>query len=161
MNSPTTNSYTHKELAVQCFNRTWDFLDKDNRTLEENEQMINLAHVSFWHWTQVETHTAQNLSIGYWQLSRVYASAGLGERSLYNADQCIHISKTAKIEPFYTAYAFEARARAFLLLEKQKEAFSAINESREWSAQILIEDSKTMVLKDLNELAALLTLELR
>lgn len=161
MNAQTANRYTHKELAVQCFNRTWDFLDKDSRTAEENEQMIHLAHVSFWHWTQVESHTDQNLSIGYWQLSRVYASAGLAERSLYFADQCLHISKNSRIGPFYIAYAFEARARALLLLDEKEKASSAIRESKEWIAQITIEDSKTMVLKDLDELEALLTLEAR
>jgi hypothetical protein len=58
-------------------------MDLNERTKEEEEKMIHLTHVSFWHWTQVEGHTPRNLSIGYWQLSRVYAIAELGERSHY------------------------------------------------------------------------------
>jgi hypothetical protein len=92
MMTTTTTAFSHKQLAVNSFNAVWDLLDLNERTKEEEEKMIHLAHASFYHWTQVEGPTAKNLSIGYWQLSRVYATAGLGERSLYYAEQGLSVS---------------------------------------------------------------------
>jgi hypothetical protein len=96
-------TFTHKEMAINCFNAAWDLLDLHERTGQEEEQMIHLAHSSFWHWSQVEEHTPKNLSIGYWQLSRVYAVCGMGERSLYFAKCCEDISLKNHLEPFYIA----------------------------------------------------------
>jgi hypothetical protein len=105
-------TFSHKQLAVNCFNAAWDLLDLKEKSKEEEEQMIHLAHTSFWHWTKVEEHTSKNLSIGYWQLSRVYFSARLGERSLFYEERCLEVSLENKIEPFYIGYAYEALSRA-------------------------------------------------
>ena len=39
----------HKYFAAHCFNATWDLLDKESRTDEETEAMIDLAHASRSH----------------------------------------------------------------------------------------------------------------
>ncbi|MFD2445130.1 tetratricopeptide repeat protein [Bacillus sp. CGMCC 1.16607] len=140
---------SHKQIASQCFNRVWDFLDMSERSREEEEQMVHLAHTSFWHWTQVEDHTPTNLSIGYWQLSRVYAVIGNGEQSLFYADRCKDISEDASIAPFYLAYAYEAIARAYMTLNQKEDAIESYNKSLKLAEGIVIEDSREMLLKDL------------
>ncbi len=148
----TTTAFSHKQLAVNSFNAVWDLLDLNERTKEEEEKMIHLAHASFYHWTKVEGHTAKNLSIGYWQLSRVYATAGLGERSLYYAEQCLSVSLENKIEPFYIGYAYEALSRANALLGFNDRSIEQAEHASEYAKEVVDEGSKEMLIKDLQEI---------
>lgn len=42
----------HKRFSAECFNRAWDLLDKEKRTPEEEQKMIELCLASIWHWTE-------------------------------------------------------------------------------------------------------------
>lgn len=143
--------FTHKQLAVNCFNKTWDLLNKRNRTQVEEEQMIHLCHTSFWHWTQVAEHTPKNLSIGYWQLSRVYAVVGNGEQALFYAKQCVIVSHEKNLAPFFIAYSYEAQARAQLLLRQSSEATKSLLLAGEFIQLVDNEESKVLV-EDVAEL---------
>ena len=41
----------HKFFSADCVNHAWGFIDKTDRTPEEDEQMLLLAMTSLWHWT--------------------------------------------------------------------------------------------------------------
>jgi hypothetical protein len=142
----------HKQIASQSFNKVWDFLDMPKRTKVEEEQMIHLAHTSFWHWTQVEDHTPTNLSIGYWQISRVYAVVGNGEQALYYANRCIEVSIEAEVLPFYIGYGYEAQARAYKVLGEQMKVDSSLENAMNYVEKMVNEESKQMLMKDLNDL---------
>ncbi|WP_413300689.1 hypothetical protein AA0X95_19245 [Bacillus sp. 1P10SD] len=148
----TTTTLSHKQLAVNSFNAVWDLLDLPQRTTEEEEKMIHLAHTSFWHWTQVVDHTPQNVSIGYWQLSRVYAFAKLGERALYFGEQCLEVSLKNEIEPFYIGYAYEALCRANALLEKDELAKDQFNLAMDYAQLVKVDSAKESLIKDLNSI---------
>ncbi|WP_035445795.1 hypothetical protein [Bacillus sp. UNC41MFS5] len=148
----TTTTFWHKQQAVNSFNAVWDLLDLNVRTNEEVEKMIHQAHTSFYHWTQVEGHTAKNLSIGYWQLSRVYATAGLGERSMYYAERCLSVSLENEIEPFYIGYAYEALSRANALLGHNDRSIEQAKKAMEYAKLIVDKDAKEMLVQDLYEL---------
>jgi hypothetical protein len=143
-------TFTHKQLAVNCFNAVWDFLELIERSKEEEEKMIHLAHTSFWHWTQVEEHTPKNLSIGYWQLSRVYATVNLGERSLSYAEQCLAVSLENEIEPFYIGYAYEALSRANYLLGYNNLAQEQSELAIEYAQKVKNVQSKENLMKDIS-----------
>ena len=100
----------HRFFAANCFNAVWELLDKPDRTDEDDEQMIALAHASVWHWTQREDRLPRNLSVGYWQLSRVYAILGHGERARHYGN--LSLAAAQEEEPFYLGYAHEALARS-------------------------------------------------
>ena len=40
----------HEKMAKGTFNKTWDFLDKKNRTAEDDLTMIHTVHTSRYHW---------------------------------------------------------------------------------------------------------------
>lgn len=44
-----------RELAIQLFNETWDLIDNQNRTNDENSQMLEKAYASLYHWRKVGT----------------------------------------------------------------------------------------------------------
>ncbi len=140
----------HKHFAADCFNNTWSFIDKPDRTSEEDEQMILLALSSLWHWTQREDCTQQNLSVGYWLAARVHALVGrpddarrYGQRSL----EC-----AAEAEPFYAGYAYEALARAEQVAGNHTESAEYLESARQLADKVDDEDSKKMLLDDLDSI---------
>ncbi|MHC5009417.1 MAG: hypothetical protein ACYTG6_00525 [Planctomycetota bacterium] len=102
----------HKFFSAKCFNEAWTLIEKADRTAEETEAMIDLAHASRHHWRHREDLQPLSQSISEWQLSRVYAVAGKPKAALRYARRCIDISEAADLPPFYRAYAHEAMARA-------------------------------------------------
>ena len=102
----------HRFFSASCFNQIWELLNKTERDPGDIESMIHLAHSSFWHWSNNPDLTANNLSVGYWMLSRVYATAMDDYNALIYARKCLDISIDEQLELFYVAYAYEAMARA-------------------------------------------------
>lgn len=141
---------THKSIASKCFNSAWDYVERPNRTPEDTETMIHLAHSSFWHWTQVEDHAPSNLSIGLWMLSRAYAIAELSERSVYFATRCVNVSEENKLPPFFVGYAFEALARAKALDNNKEEVTSLIDRAKLLAQEVEDDDDRELLLKDLS-----------
>jgi hypothetical protein len=111
-------SELHKKFAVDCFNNTWDLLEKSDRSREDDANMIHMAHASRFHWGQIGTPL--NFVRGDWQLSRVYAVLGQGENALSYAKSCLHLCMEHDIGDFDLAFAYEAAARAFAVLGDQE-----------------------------------------
>ncbi|MGG3736833.1 hypothetical protein [Aeribacillus pallidus] len=145
----TITPLAHRELAAQYFNNVWDLLEKENRTEEDNQRMVHLCHASFLHWTEIENHTAEHLSIGYWQLSRVYVTIGKPEIALEYAKKCIEISEKGGLTPFYLGYAFEALARAYYQLHLIPEAKAAFETAYSLAKQVEPSDHQELLIKDL------------
>ena len=102
----------HRYFAAEAFNECWKLIDKPQRDAEDIEQMLRLAETSAWHWQQFEGHTAENLSIAYWQLARVYAIADHAGRAVQYAERCVAVTEAGELGPFCLGYGFEALARA-------------------------------------------------
>lgn len=109
-----TETEAHKYFAVTLFNHTWDFIDKKERTREEEFEMIHAAHASRFHWGHVGEPV--NFARGEWQVSRVYAILGRGEPALYHGLECLRECEAAGIGDFDIAFAHECVARAYAAL---------------------------------------------
>lgn len=103
-------SKAHQYFSADCFNKVWGYLDAKERSAEDSEQMIESAHASLFHWLQRDDCTVDNKSIGYWQLSRVYAVVGNGPMALYYGEKALAAADPEK--PFMRGYGHEAMARA-------------------------------------------------
>jgi hypothetical protein len=106
---------THRQLGIDLFNLTWSYLDKSQRTIDENDAMIHAAHASRHHWALVGMPV--NLARGEWQISRVYAVLGRSEPALYHGQRCLEICQQNQIIDFDLAYAYEALARAYAVAQ--------------------------------------------
>lgn len=100
----------HKYFAAHCFNAAWDLIDKPSRTPEEDRLMVALNQASIYHWQNRSDCTNENLSVGYWQASRIQALLGNAAEATRHAQVCLGYS--AGLDPFYVGYAYEALARA-------------------------------------------------
>ncbi|MBI4567707.1 MAG: hypothetical protein HY719_04845 [Planctomycetes bacterium] len=108
--APKFDPKVQREIAATLFNYVWDLLEQAPRTEEENDAMVHAAHASRHHWSAVGGPV--ELSIGEWQVSRVYAVLGRAEPALHHARRCREICVANAIGGFYLAFAFEALARA-------------------------------------------------
>jgi ketosteroid isomerase-like protein len=134
----------HKQLSVKCFNECWGLIEKTDRTAEDTENMLLLAAASLWHWKQRTDCQPSNLSVGYWQVSRVHALAGQHDMARLFGQKCLAVGQDSKLSPFYVGYAYEALARAEMLagnaeaakahLAKARSALSAITDKEERDA---------------------------
>lgn len=129
----------HRFFSGRCFNQAWEFIDKQDRSPAETDDMIQAAHASAWHWRQRPDCVDDRLSVSYWQLSRVYALADESRLASRYADLCLEVSRDRT--PFLIGYAYEAQARAAATagdsdaarkhLDKAKECLSQIADSEE------------------------------
>ncbi len=111
----------HKFFSAEFFNRAWDFIDKAERNSQDADRMLQLSLASLWHWTQREDCTPTNLSIGYWQVSRVFSLLQQADNARHYGELCLEEAKKEGVLPFYTGYAYEALARAELVAGRQDE----------------------------------------
>ena len=104
------NADEHRELGKELFNRTWELVELESRTLEQEDELIHTAHASRYHWSRAggPEHAAR----GEWQCSRVYAVLGRGEPALHHARRCLEICEANGIGDWDLAFAYEALSRA-------------------------------------------------
>ncbi|KAA0139985.1 hypothetical protein FYZ48_08655 [Gimesia chilikensis] len=151
MQSPAFDpQQAHRHFAATCFNKTWDYLDKADRTAAENLAMISACHASHWHWAQYEEHTPENISIAYWQLARVYAVTNQPSNAFSYAMLCLKVTQDNHLKPFCLAYAYEALARAASVANKPEEVETYKQQAKNIAETDLEGDEKQQLLDDLN-----------
>ena len=143
--------YAHQSFSIECFNKTWEYIEKDcNRSTEENLEMLHTAIASLWHWSQREDATAKNLSIGYWQVSRVYCL--IKQPNNARTYGLLALKHSKDLPPFYRGYAYETLARAEMTtnnrvimlthLEKALEMLDLVNDPKD--KQLLTKDLESI-----------------
>jgi hypothetical protein len=70
----------HKHFSAACFNQAWDLIDKLDCTEADDCLMVALNQASIFHWMNRPDCTDMNLSVGYWQASRIQALLGNARR---------------------------------------------------------------------------------
>jgi hypothetical protein len=141
----------HRHFSADCFNRAWELIEKESRTQQETTTMILRAMASLWHWTQREDCSAQNMSIGYWQVSRVLALAGEGGLATRFGTLCLEVSAT--VAPFYRGYAYECLGRAAVVSGAMEDAARYLAEARRCVAEIQDPQDRRQLEADLDTLS--------
>ena len=100
----------HLKFAKELFNAVWVLLEKNDRTKEEDLQMIRMAHASRYHWGEVGEPL--QFARGDWQIARVYAVLGFGVMSYKYGKSCLTLCEKHDLGNFDLAFAYEALAYA-------------------------------------------------
>ena len=132
----------HRKIARECFNETWNYLDKRARDSREEQPMLHLAHASRYHWSYVGN--AQNFAIGDWQISRVYADINQPHLALNFAKSALAICEKDNL-PKVIISAYEGLARAYAVAKDQQSAKNYINKAREQLARLTSDDEDKKV----------------
>ena len=146
--------YTEKEahylFATSFRERTWDLLDKPNRTPEDDELMLSFAHTSLAHWRFIGT--AVRHQRGEWMLARVYAVLGESELAVRYARRCWSLLESDKIEmeDFDFAFGAEGLARAYAIAGNRPEALKYIALAQQAGEAIASPDDHEAFFKEFN-----------
>jgi DNA-binding transcriptional MerR regulator len=143
----TSTDVPHRNLAAALFNATWQLMEKEDRTPDEDALMIHRAHASLYHWLQVGR--PENSARGEWQVSRVYTVLRRGEPALYHARRVLDICQRHGIGDWDLAFAYAALARAHAVAGDRVEARRWLEQARLASADITEDDNRELLLGDL------------
>ncbi|HEY9122027.1 MAG TPA: hypothetical protein VIM80_03440 [Brevefilum sp.] len=137
----------NKSFAIKCFNQTWTLIEKDDRSQEDIDCMINAAHASRYHWEIAGK--AVNIARGEWLISRVYAILKRAEPCLYHADRCLKVTLESNLQDFDLAFAYEAVARACELAGDEVETAKYIIQAKEAGAKIADKNDRAYFFSEL------------
>jgi hypothetical protein len=137
----------HKKKAVDLFNLVWSFLDKKERTKQEDDKMVHAAHASRFHWGEIGTPL--EFERGEWQISHVYSVLNRPQPALYHARRCLEICQENKIGDFDIAFAYEAMARAYAVAREKSEREKYIKLAKAAGEDIKGKENKDYFLGDL------------
>lgn len=117
----------HRRTAAECFNRTWDYLERKARSSDDDLEMLHLAHASRYHWALVGT--AANKAVGDWQISRVYAALRQPALSLRFARASLSSCEKDGLSDSMPS-AYEGLARAYAVAKDVKRGEKALAKAR-------------------------------
>ncbi|TFG16403.1 MAG: hypothetical protein EU530_11850 [Promethearchaeota archaeon] len=141
---------THEKFGKSLFNRTWELMDKKDRTPKEDIEMIHTAHASAYHWSQIGEPI--NFQRGEWQISRVYAVLNQPLACLFHAQRCLEITSQNDIKDFDLAFAYEAMARAHAISGNIEEKEKYIKCAKKAAEIIKDEEDKKYTLSEIESI---------
>ena len=100
----------HRQMAVDCFNRTWELIEAEERSPDQDREMLLLACTSRFHWGIVGED--QNWMVGDWQIAHVASLLGLGDVAMRFAPSALDICRANDWDDWRLASALEGMARA-------------------------------------------------
>ena len=123
-----TDRGTHRKTAVQCFNETWEYLEKKHRRRADDRRMLDLVHTARFHWGVVGA--PENQAVSDWQVSRVYAALRSPELALWYAQSSLDLCRKYGLTDFRCT-ALEAMARAYAVGKDPRSAREFLARARE------------------------------
>lgn len=141
-----------RKLAAALFNATWTLMEKEERTRDEDDEMLHMAHASRHHWGRVAEATPANYARGEWQCSRVYALLGRGEPCLHHAQRCLDICQENGIGDWDLAFAYEALGRGHAVAGDAEQARAYTEQALAAAADIAEDEDRELVLSDLESI---------
>ncbi|GII04075.1 MerR family transcriptional regulator [Planobispora takensis] len=141
-----------RQLAVDLFNGVWRLLEKEDRTTDDDDRMVHMAHASRYHWGQVGAPI--NRSRGEWQCSRVYAVLGRAEPALHHARRSLEICHAHGIGDWDLAFGYEALARASAVAGEAEQARAWTEQALAAAEDIAQDEDRELLLTDLETIPA-------
>ncbi|MCP2314338.1 MULTISPECIES: MerR family transcriptional regulator [Kitasatospora] len=145
--SPADTAADERRTAVDLFNGVWRLLEREDRSPEDDDRMLHMAHASRHHWGQVGQPV--NLSRGEWQCSRVYSVLGRSEPALHHARRGLEICRAHGIGDWDLAYAYESLARAHAVAGDREQARTWTEQALAAAEDIAEDDDRELLLSDL------------
>jgi hypothetical protein len=139
-----------RALAKTLFNGVWTLMERDDRTQDDDDRMLHMAHASRYHWGQVGEPV--NLARGEWLCSRVYAVLQRAEPCHAHAQRVLDICERDGIRDFDLAFAYEALARASAVAGDAAAARAYTEQALAAAEDIAEDDDRELLLSDLESI---------
>ena len=113
----------HRQEMARCFNEAWEYLEKSDRTAEDDRKLLHLVHSARRHAALIGS--PRNLAVGDWQISRAYAALHEPRLALAYATSCLETCQRHELSDILCT-AYEAMARAYQAADDPKSARSYV-----------------------------------
>ncbi len=132
----------HKEFGKRFNGRVWQLLGSEERTPDEDQEMVFAAYASHYHWLQIGTEVNQQR--GEWMIAHVHTVLGKTDLALKHAKRCLELTENFReqMADFDIAYAYEGIARANALAGQRDAAKKYLALAQEAGDQIDDPESK-------------------
>jgi tetratricopeptide (TPR) repeat protein len=141
-----TEKKFHRKIAAECFNRTWDYLKQENRSPDEDQMMLNLAHASRYHWSVIGKPS--NFAIGDWQISRVYSALNQKEMAVHFAKTSLETCRKNDLSGWLLASAYEGMARAYVANRNYQFAREYLDKARQQLRSQVVDEEDLKTISD-------------
>jgi len=143
----------HRKTAVACFNKAWDFLDKKERSREEDLEMLHEAHTSRYHWGHIGN--AHNFAVGDWQISRIYAALKQPGLALLFAKASLELCEKNGLKDLLLS-AYEGMSRAYATANDTGEARRYLEMARKQLELVKDKEDRKIYSQQIDETEALI-----
>jgi len=140
-----------RALAPRAFNRTWELLDADGLTREQEEEMLAATLAQRYLWYRVGD--ARNRAIADWQVSRVAAVLGYADLARRFGERSLEVSIENALDPFVTGFAHEAIARAAADVDDVETFTENVAAARALLAEVEDDEDRDLLAADLAEMS--------
>jgi hypothetical protein len=148
---PFNINEAHIYFSAESFKLAWTYIEQVNRrSPDEDLAMLHTAIASLWHWSQRADVSAENLSVGYWQVSRVFNL--ISQPNNARTHGLLALKYAEFLEPFFKAYAYETLARAEMLLGNRVIMTVYLEKAHAMTKLIKNEEDRKLLLKDLESI---------
>ncbi len=100
----------HRAFAIEAFNRSWELLETENRTDDQDAELLSAAFASRWHWQHAGG--VEQLALGDHQIAKSAAVVGLGDLSARFARRAWNVAEVHQWTDWKRAAMAEGMARA-------------------------------------------------
>lgn len=122
----------HRSQAVSAHQETWALLDRSDRTLANDAEVVTAAFASAYHWARATGRTPANAARTDYLIAKTQLATGHPTEALVWADSCLQRCRQHDLGDFDLAYGWEIRARALWDLGRTAEAES------DWAAALAV-----------------------
>lgn len=90
------------------------------------------------------------MSVGFWQVSRIYTLLGQPDNARKYAQLCLQACQGEDALPFYLGYAYEALARTEMVAGDREKMDAYLQKAAQVTALIADPEAKKQLLEDLS-----------
>jgi hypothetical protein len=122
-----------RATAVRTYNDCWRLLDLEERTPDQEAELLTAAFTSRFHW--IEVGGDEQLTTADWMVSRAAAAVGDGALAVRFARRAIARAILSDLPAWLRASVHEGAARAYAVAGDADLRDSEISLAREWLGQ--------------------------
>lgn len=141
----------HRTFAPMAFNQTWEWLDANGLSREDEEAMLAATFAQRHHWYQVGTE--RNRAIADWQVSRVAVVLGYADLARRFGERSLEIAVEYDLDPFVKGFAHEAIARAAAEVDDVETFTEHLELARAALAEVEDDEDREVLQADLAEMS--------
>lgn len=137
----------HRKIAVETYNHCWDLLDRDDRSPDEDFELLTSAFASRYHWSLAGG--PEQWAVSDWMVSRAAADIGEGSLSLAFALRANDAMQEFDAPDWLVASAAEGLARAYAALGSEQDRDEWCNNAESLVEAIADEEDRELIASQL------------